>query len=61
MLELSIFKLLGIGFGFDGLSAFWWRGGRGKEWQDFFPVKRERVCHFDNVLSQMNSGERWLV
>lgn len=33
MLKL-IFNLLGIGFGFDGLSVFWWRGVRGKERQD---------------------------
>lgn len=63
-LRLSIFNLLGIGFGYDGLSVFWWRDGRGERTAGFLPSEEGAsllFSGFDNVLSQMSAGERWLV
>lgn len=63
MLKLSIFNL-GLGFGYDGLSVFRWRGGRGERTAGFLPSEEEAsplFSGFDNVLSQMSAGETWMV
>lgn len=60
MLKLSIFNLLGIGFGFDGLGIFWWRCQRERT-AGFLPSEEGASLLFSgfyNVLSQMSAGER---